>query len=115
MKLTMMKKRKKRLQMIRMRMEVRRKMNLVRTVNSKKEKGKEREKERIGDDETQPPDSWENELHDPSNGFMMGQQEFGGFEKNPEFGGFEKNPEFGGFEKNPEFGGFEENPLAQFQ
>ncbi|GKU86168.1 hypothetical protein SLEP1_g730 [Rubroshorea leprosula] len=34
--------------MIRMRMEVRRKMDLVRTVNSKKEKGKGREKEMAG-------------------------------------------------------------------
>ncbi|GKV24115.1 hypothetical protein SLEP1_g33766 [Rubroshorea leprosula] len=40
---TMMKKKEMRLQMIRMRIEVRRKMDLVRTVNRKKEKGKERE------------------------------------------------------------------------
>ncbi|GKU93952.1 hypothetical protein SLEP1_g7501 [Rubroshorea leprosula] len=39
---TMMKKKEMRLQMIRMRMKVRRKMDLVRTVNRKKEKGKER-------------------------------------------------------------------------
>ncbi|GKV01013.1 hypothetical protein SLEP1_g13612 [Rubroshorea leprosula] len=46
-KRTMMKKRKMRLQMIKTRMEVRRKMDLVRMVNNKKEKGKEREKERV--------------------------------------------------------------------
>ncbi|GKV10159.1 hypothetical protein SLEP1_g21566 [Rubroshorea leprosula] len=45
----LMMKRKMRLQMIRMRMEVRRKMDLVRTVNNKKEKGKERrEREKEG-------------------------------------------------------------------
>ncbi|GKV52268.1 hypothetical protein SLEP1_g58856 [Rubroshorea leprosula] len=48
MKLMMMMKRKMRLQMIKMRMEVRGTMDLVRTVNSKKEKGNERKKERAG-------------------------------------------------------------------